>query len=114
MLNFLLFIIAYVLYLPLSLLNFFYVRHKKGYFRSSALNLDIFANREFRTLWNKVLITDEGYQFGVIGETISSALGKNELKVTLKRTGRVLVKILNFLDKNHCFNSIQNDNSLFI
>lgn len=108
MINFLLFIIAYILYLPLSILNFFYVRHKKGYFRSSALNLDVFANREFRTLWNKVLITDEGYQFGVTGETISSALGKNELKGTLKRTGKVLVDILNFIDKDHCKNSIQN------
>jgi len=50
-----LFLIAWILLLPITIINFIVVKNKKGYFRSTALNIDIFANREFRTLWNKTL-----------------------------------------------------------
>jgi len=103
----LLFLIAYILLLPLTVWNFYLVENKKGYFRSTALNLDKFANREFRTLWNKFLRTEDGYHFGIIDETISSALGKNERHGTLTKTGRRLVWILNKIDKNHCQKSIE-------
>jgi hypothetical protein len=53
--GFILFIIAYLLYWPLTLINFFVVENKKGYFRSSAITIDKLANREFRTLCNKTL-----------------------------------------------------------
>lgn len=68
--------------------------------------MDKFGNREFRTLWNKTLIKKNGYQFGDIRETISSALGKNERDNTLSNTGKCLVWILNVIDKNHCKKSI--------
>lgn len=103
--GFLLFIIAYLLYLPLTVINYCLVR-KKGYFKDSAITLDKLANREFRTLWNKVLIVDGGYQFGNINETISSALGKNVLLGALTRTGKGLVWVLDKLDRNHCTKSI--------
>ena len=102
MLGFLLFIIAYVLYFPLTLINFLLVRNK-GYFRDSALTLDKLANREFRTLWNKTLILKDGIQFGNINETISSVLGKNILANKLTKTGKVLVFILT---KKHCLDAI--------
>jgi|SRR3972149_10016048 len=102
----LLFIIAYILFLPLTVWNYFLVENKAGYFKSSAISLDKYANREFRTLWNKYLRTENGYHFGVIGETISSALGKNERDNTLTKTGKRLVWLLNKLDKNHAFKSI--------
>jgi hypothetical protein len=82
------------------------VENKKRYFRSSAITIDKLANREFRTLWNKVLKTDIGYKFGAENETISSALGKNERDNTLTKKGKKLVKLLNFIDKEHCKNSI--------
>lgn len=104
--GFLLFLIAYILFLPLSLINFLVVKNKKGYFKSSAINLDKFGNREFRTLLNKTLIIENGYKFGSINETISGVLGKNERDKTLTKTGKRLVFILNKLDKNHCFKSI--------
>ena len=99
-----LFIIAYVLFLPLSIINWFFVKDKFGYFKSSAVNIDKFGNREFRTLFNKVLVT--GYRFGNIDETISSVLGKNELANTLTKFGKILVWILDKIDKDHCFKSI--------
>lgn len=100
--GFLLFILAYILFLPLTVVNYFYVKSKSGYFRNSALNLDIFANREFRALWNSTLQKD-GYKFGRIGETISSALGKNIQNGTLTKKGEFLVLILT---KEHCINAI--------
>ena len=101
-----LFIIAYVLYLPLTVVNWLFVKNKSGYFKSSAINLDKFGNREFRTLFNKVLINDKGYRFGDIEETISSVLGKNQLTGTLTGLGRVLVWILDKIDNNHAIKSI--------
>jgi len=104
--GFLLFIIAYVLFLPLSLINYCVVKNKSGYFKSSAINLDKFGNREYRTLLNKTLILESGHKFGDINETISGVLGKNERDKTLTKTGKNLVSVLNKLDKNHCFKSI--------
>ena len=109
--NLLLFIVAWLLILPLTVWNLIVVYQKngnvKGYFRSTALSIDIWANFEFRTLWNTQLRIDGGYEFGVVGETISSALGKNQRDKTLTNCGKILVAILDFLDKNHCQNSIK-------
>jgi hypothetical protein len=102
--GFILFIIAYTLYLPLTVINFLIVENKREYFKSSAITIDKLANREFRTLWNSLLITKEGYLFGDINETISEVLGKNILKGTLSKTGKILVFILT---KKHCLDAIK-------
>lgn len=78
----------------------------KGYFRSTAVNLDKFGNREFRTLWNETLRKKSGYKFGNPEETISSALGKNQRDKTLTNAGKSLAWILDTLDKDHCVKSI--------
>jgi hypothetical protein len=106
--GFILFIIAYLLYWPLTLINYFVVENKKGYFRSSAITIDKLANREFRTLWNKTLKKENGYKFGSENETISSALGKNQRDNTLTKTGEKLVWLLDKIEKNHCLISINN------
>ena len=94
------------LIIPLTIINRHYVDEKHGntdgYWQSTAKNIDIWANREFRALWNARLIIPGGYKFGIEAETISSALGKNELMGTLTKEGKILVKILNRLEKNHC------------
>jgi len=101
-----LFIIAYVLYLPLTVVNWLFVKDKSGYFKSSAINLDKFGNREFRTLFNKVLINDKGHRFGSIEETISSVLGRNQLTNTLTVLGKALVWVLDKIDNDHALKSI--------
>ena len=108
-----LFLIAYILYIPLLLTNFTLVGGW-DYFRSSALDLDIYACREFRTLWNRILINkiETAYLFGRKGESISSCLGKNQQLGTLSRTGRLLVSILNFIEKNHCLISIMTEEEI--
>ena len=104
--GFLLFIIAYILFLPLTLINWIVVKNKKGYFKSSAINLDKFGNREFRTFFNKLLIVSKGYKFGNEKETISGVLGKNQRDNTLSKIGKVLVWFLDKIDKDHCLKSI--------
>lgn len=105
--NFLLFLIAYILLLPLTIFNYIVVRGKKGYFKSTAINIDRFANREFRATWNKFLRTPEGYKFGNPAETISSALGKNKRDNTLSKWGKRLDWLLDKLDKDHSIKSIK-------
>ena len=111
MINIILFLVAWILIPPLTVWNLIIVNRKygntKGYFRSTALSIDIWANREFRTLWNDKLRIDSGYEFGKENETISSALGKNERDNALTNCGKILVAILDFFDENHCENSIR-------
>lgn len=105
-----LFLIAWALFLPLSVVNFIIVSLKGkggGYFYSSAVSFDKYGNRELRTLWNTTLRKPDGYPFGDERETISSALGKNERDGTLALTGKVLVWVLHVIDRNHAAKSIR-------
>ena len=102
-----LFFIAYLLFLPISFINFLFVR-KKSYFKDSAVNIDRFANREFRTGLKICLITSNSpYQFGDIRETISSVLGKNKRFGYLTKFGKIICIILDALDYDHCEKSIR-------
>jgi hypothetical protein len=111
----LLYLIAIILYIPLTVINAFLVLFKYGwnfktindFFYETAVDIDRFANRNFRTLWNETLRKENGYKFGDERETVSSALGKNKRDETLTKTGKSLCTILDFLDKNHCLKSIK-------
>lgn len=101
-----LFLIAWILLLPLTIINFCLVR-KKGYFKSTAISIDKFGNIEFRTLFNKTMITEKGIKFGTENETISSILGKNQRDKTLTKFGIAFCAFLDFIDEDHCKNSIK-------
>ena len=65
------------------------------------------GNREFRFSLNKYLIKENSpFKFGNIDETISSVLGKNQRFGHLTKFGKVICKILDTIDKNHCEKSI--------
>lgn len=108
--GFALFLLSLVLLLPLTIANFTLVAFRgkaKGYFMGTAINLDRFGNYEFRTLFNALLIrSDSQSRFGDFEETISSVLGKNLRANTLTRCGRLLVWVLDFIDKDHCVKCI--------
>lgn len=105
--GFILFLVAYILGFFLTIVNFFFVSDSE-YFEDTSISLDRFGNREYRTLFNRILIKKESeYRFGDIRETISSVLGKNQEKGTLTRTGKILAFILNTLEKDHCKNAIR-------
>jgi len=106
-----LFLVAYLLFLPLTIFNALNVR-KKGYFLDTAINIDRFGNREFRFSLNKYLIKKNSpFKFGNINETISSVLGKNQRDGTLSWFGNCICFILDKSDKNHCKKSINNFNN---
>jgi hypothetical protein len=61
-------------------------------------------------LFNDILIHKKtGYHFGLDGETISSALGKNVERGTLTIAGQALNWLLNKIQKNHAILSINNN-----
>ena len=92
-------------------LNWIIVTFKQGlsnaYFKETAIDIDKFGNRNFRTFLNATMKIKGGYMFGNVNETISSALGKNQRAGTLTKFGKVICKILDTIDKNHCEKSIQ-------
>ena len=116
--NFILVTLAKLLYLTVEPINFIYVilikkkftwNRLNGYFREEAVSIDRFGNSQYRSMFNAWFVKENGYKHGNINETISSVLGKNEYFGTLTKTVKVLVKILNFIDKNHCAKSIDWD-----
>jgi large-conductance mechanosensitive channel len=76
------------------------------YFLAVALIIDIAGNVLAQDLFNDILIKSDGYKFGDKHDTISRILGVNEKFNTLKFLGRGLANILNFIEKDHCKNSI--------
>lgn len=113
----LLFIIATILWIPLTIFNWIIVAFNHGlsndYFIETATDIDRFGNRNFRTFLNWSM-QKNGYEFGDARETISSALGKNQRDQTLTKFGTIIVAILYYIDvKNqkyggHCIASIKN------
>ena len=94
------------LLVPLTLINFAVVASRgkaKGYFMSTAVNLDRFGNYVF----NSTLIRRESaHRFGAFEETISSVLGKNQRAGTLSSCGKMLAGLLDKIDEGHCIKSI--------
>lgn len=109
-LGMILFAVAWVLIIPATAVNMLILVSKgitlKGYFLDTATSLDRWANREYRTGLNAIMIKENGYPFGDIDETISSVLGKNQRDGTLKPSGKILCYILDTIEKDHCKKSI--------
>jgi len=100
----LLYIIAWGVQPIFMVWNYFLIEDKTNYSYKSALNFDKYANKEYAELWNKYLITKDGYKFGNEDESLSEVLGVNILKETLTNTGKKLVKLLT---EKHCLDAIK-------
>ena len=77
------------------------------YFKNIAKGIDIFGNVLCAPLFNIILIKNSNNKFGDWGETISSVIGKNNVKESLTKLGVLIYKSLNFIEKNHCEDSIK-------
>lgn len=76
-------------------------------FLKMAIGTDIFGNVYGEELLNATLIKPEGlHRFGEFGITISEVLGYNLVQGTLTKTGKVIVAILNTIQKDHCLKAI--------
>jgi 8-oxo-dGTP diphosphatase len=116
--SFLLFGIAFVLVVATTPIGFLYAllrqlffgkaRTLQIYFIEVALALDNAGNVIMQHLLNDTLLLKKQhtYHFGNKKETISSVIGKNHLTNTLSPLGKALNAFLNFIDKDHSFNSI--------
>lgn len=68
------------------------------------------GNVVHHTLLNKFLIDPNGYRFGDKDETVSGVLGINEILRYLQRPiGSKLVNLLNRIEEEHCYISIDED-----
>ena len=109
--NFMLLILAIVLLIPFGLLGvifaIFTVRPLGDYWGKLAESLDQHGNAVCGPIFTQWMITSDGYPFGNIDETVSSALGKNHRMGTLTKSGRFLEKLLHLLDTNHSEDAIE-------
>lgn len=110
-------LVLLIIILPLAILSTLYtyifryktVRRKfNALLFTIALSIDAFGNVMLSTLFNKILITDKGYDFGNWNETISQVTGENELMGTLTKRGRRFKNLVNLVfGENHCVRSVR-------
>lgn len=126
--GFILSILSIILFNTVSFMFFIFnliydVKNKKWFKNknkvnyTSAKNIDIFSNFNFKDFWNYFL-SKGGYSFGRLGETLSSCLGKKLKEKSLNITGYVLAYTINIVDittwfkGGHCHASIQTDDEI--
>ncbi|MCF0071271.1 hypothetical protein LZD49_12390 [Dyadobacter sp. CY261] len=71
-----------------------------------AYGLDVYANATYASFFNAYFLAKGGYHFGVDGETVSSALGKNWTMGSLTIMGEGCTGMLNLIDHDHCWKYI--------
>ncbi len=76
------------------------------YLLQIAISIDQLGNVVMQHLLNVLWIKKGGYRFGNRDETISSVIGKNKRLNTLSRFGKIMDKILDFIETNHSLDSI--------
>ncbi|MBQ4822129.1 hypothetical protein [Aquimarina sp. MMG016] len=113
LLLFLISIILFIITIPIGFVyGFFYrlftgfLKGLGGYFLEIAVSIDQLGNVIMQHILNLLWIKKEGYKFGNRDETISSVLGKNKVQNTLSGFGKLIVSILDAIDPNHVFDSI--------
>ena len=116
--SFLLFCIAILLLICTTPIGFLYallrqlffgkLKTLSVFFLEVAISIDNTGNVIMQYLLNDLLLVKRPttYYFGNKKETISSVIGKNSLTNTLSPLGKALNAFLNWIDKDHSFNSI--------
>lgn len=75
-----------------------------------ATSFDKYGNAVCAELFNACLIQKESkHPFGNIRQTISQVLGHNLKKGTLTKSGKTVVKVLDFFEKDHVLKAIQKE-----
>lgn len=76
-------------------------------FKVIGVVVDIFINYILQVPLNRLLITSDGYKFGQMPDTMSYALGRNELKGTTSSKGDRLISLLNVFEKEHSIKTVR-------
>ena len=80
-----------------------------SYFFTSAKAIDQLGNVMCQDLFNSLLIKNNSSPFGNEDETISSVMGKNQVKNNLTFLGKLLNWLLNKIDPNHSIDAIEDN-----
>lgn len=72
------------------------------FFEAIAISIDVFGGVAYSGMFNSLLLKEQKYPFGSPYETISEVLGWAQHYNDLTPTGKLLVKILDKIDKDHC------------
>tara|TARA_R110000851_G_C12646413_1_gene519661 strand:+ start:171 stop:470 length:300 start_codon:yes stop_codon:yes gene_type:complete len=81
--------------------------NRSKYLLDCAITVDQSGNVFCQNFLNIFMKKDGGCEFGNPDETISSCLGRNQLRDTLTLGGKILVWVLHLLDKDHSIKSIE-------
>lgn len=82
----------------------------KTYTFNLLIAIDQFTNVLFGPLFNLAFGVPKGAsRFGYPDETISSVLGKLQANQQGNAAARLLMRLLHWLDKNHCAKSVEAD-----
>lgn len=110
-----LFILALVLTIPLTLLSFivtpisYIIKFKwiqglndfGSYLRRLAVSVDQFGNGSCATMFQFILTKKGALKFGEIDDTVSYVLGRNKYKNKLTIFGKLIVFVLDVIDRDH-------------
>lgn len=112
--EFLLLLIAIVLFVVLGTIGFVFemIVHLfclNEYLYKLAICIDKTGNVVCGSLFNLILKTKDGYNFGDHRNTISFAIGINKEKGTLTPLGLNVYRLLNRIEKNHVENAAKNN-----
>lgn len=99
---------------PFSYLICSFVALCKGewsdYNKELAIMKDEYGNILCKYIFNFFLRKKQGYKFGVMNETISSAIGKNKMDGTLTFIGRFVDYVLDCIEPNHSIKAVHKKN----
>ena len=111
-------ILLSIIFLPIG---FIYSVGKKlfdvinSYTYSIAYNINRLANIVCQDLFNDTLIKKKyikRFLFGADGKSISYCIGKNLLYGSLSKTGIILNKLLNWIEKEHTIKEVQKEDNV--
>jgi len=113
--GFILFLIASIIKWLFAPIGYFigcvfslFKREFNTYHTDLAIAKDQYGNAICKYIFNWLLIKKQGYCFGNVDETIGSVIGKNKVRGTLTRTGKVLDFLLELCESDHSIKSIDN------
>ena len=112
MINFILLILAIILFSILAPIGFIYAmffNSRKEYFLQVAIAIDQHGNAVCGKLLSLLLIKKDGFGFGNVDRTISFVIGINKAAGTLNNKGLFIYNLLNKIDPNHCEKAIESE-----
>jgi hypothetical protein len=106
--DFLVFILVCIISFPISVVNYL-LTGRQEYFKYRGVLASMTINRYYSNFFNKHFKQQGcGHEFGG-EETLSCALGKNQMMGTLSPKGEKMVRFLEKCEKYHCLKSVHDE-----